>query len=744
MLLLIMTVLLAGLQPAVAQVEGTTLAVTVLPERNLLQLTWEQQPGVEAWRVYRSPEPLFQPAPQNHLCTVTDSLFYDSLTTPRAFYRVEAHRVFFSIAAVRRDLVLQQGDGNREYYSTITMTSDSTGFTLQTELPQTDRESQQPATICWRDNALAAWNSSDSLLLNRGLLLPRHDPWTGLDNGKRGLMGGYTDFNYNSFAIAEGWQIAADDSLLILEKDTLRQGIPASLRLVIDLTGNQLRQAEVWWPDRGLVSRYQYHDLDDPLLLHRREQLSYRADTLQRIVITEFSEYNMNADETTRRPADWPPTQTPNLIPCPPPPDSNEYNGWSGCSLLGEMEDMSTRPRPEETTCTVCHSDVPPRGILLMHGINSNPTIFNLMQDWLENRYDCFFYRPHFSNDFTAAEMRDSLSARLERLGDFQWIGIGHSLGGLVGRDLLQQSDNGPLQRLITIGSPHNGASLVSNIDTARGLFNDLRDDIEDLVSLNLIDWLLGTDLNQTFQSLDTYCDQIENCAAFEDLLPESSYIAQLQQGDTNVPFRALTCSDDYQHPVAELYAGLAVQYAPPYPYGQLDHMRNQLRDEFIDTWDYLETLTWNFRFIDGVNDIHWDLVTMNNDWNCYVLDAEYEWSYPLYEYHENNDCFYCPRPPFCGGGREWCCHEIPQEPDGARFWCCFNCGADQIVCYLGDASTTIELPNDGVLSRPEQTWYFEGDSSQVIVSGVSHLGEKASDHVLERLEIILDEWGME
>jgi hypothetical protein len=134
----------------------------------------------------------------------------------------------------------------------------------------------------------------------------------------------------------------------------------------------------------------------------------------------------------------------------------------------------------------------------------------------------------------------------------------------------------------------------------------------------------------------------------------------------------------------------------------------------------------------------------MNNDWNRYVLDAEYEWSYPLYEYHEDNDCFYCPRPPFCGNGLEWCCHENPQEPDGARFWCCFNCGADQIVCYLGDASTTIELPNDGVLSRREQTWYFEGDSSQVTVAGVSHLGEKASDLVLERLETILDNWGME
>jgi pimeloyl-ACP methyl ester carboxylesterase len=740
-----MTILFYGMLSAAAQGEPINLTITALPERNLLQLTWEQQPGVEAWCLYRSPEPLFEPTKTNHLCTVTDSLFYDSLTTPRAFYQVVAHHPFCSVSAVQRDLVLQPGEGNREYFSSLTMAADSTGISLQTILPAAEREQQQPAVICWRDNGLAAWNSSDSLLLNQGISLPRCDPWTGLDNGRRGLSGGYARFSYTSFAISEGWQISDYDSLLILEKDTLRHGSAASMRLVIDLSTNLLRQSEVWQSQHGLVSRYQYRELENQLLLRRREQFSYKADSLQRIVITEFSEYNLNAAEITYHPADLPPTPTQQFSPCSLPPDADEYTDWSACSLLSEMENMSNRPRPEATDCAVCHTYVPPRGVLLLHGINSNPTVFNLIQDRLESRYDCFFFRPHFSNDFTAVQMRDSLAARLERLGDIQWIGIGHSLGGLVGRDLLQrQEGNRPIQSLITIGSPHNGANLVNNIQTARGLFDDLRDDIEDLASLDLIDWLLGSDLSQTFQSLESYCDQIESCTAFTDLHPESIYIARLQQGNTNAPFNALACNDNYQYPIAELYAGLAAQFTPPYPYGQLDQTRNQLRNDFISTWNNLESLTWNFRFIDQVNDIHWDLVTMNNDWNRYVLDAEYEWSYPLYEYHEDNDCFYCPRPPFCGNGREWCCHESPQDPDGARFWCCFNCGADEIVCYLGDASTTIELPNDGLLSRQEQTWYFAGDSSQVVVSGVSHLGEKASDLVLERLESILDEWGME
>ncbi len=720
----------------------TALTITALPDQELIRLDWPAQAGIHAWHLHRDSDPFFTPGPSTFHRTTTDTLFFDSLRTVPVFYRVEPAVEAYSLSAVRRDLLLDRRGANRELFSQVQVVADSTGVGLLTTLAD-DRQGSvpQPATLCWRSGALAAFDASDSLRLNMTLDLPRRDPVTGLDNGRLGPRGGWEGFCYNSFAIAGGWSPREEDSLLILEKETLQGGQPAALKLVIDCASNTLRGSEIHRPERSLITRYHYQNSGEPLLLKRREQFSFRSDTLLRIQITDYDDYDLAAPPLAIDPLTLPPTPQPHPPLCPTPPPPDDYDDWSPCSALAAMENMNADPREATLDCANCHDMTPPDGFLLLHGFNSNPSTFNLVQSWLEENYDAVIFRPHFPTDFRASQMRDSLESRLERLGTIDWYGIGHSLGGLVGRDLLQNCDGRqPLRGLITIGSAHNGVALAANTQTARGLFEDLRDDIEDLLDLDLIDLLLGTNLSETFATMEVYFDQLESCASIVDLPPQSDYIQQLQSGRVTEPYVSLGCYADYHHPIAELYAGLTVQFSPPYPFGYLDTQRRAARQEFIALWEQLVAVTWTFRFIDQVNDIHWDLVTMNQDWVQYVLEAEVEHQHPLYEYHEDGDCFFCPNPPFCG--REWCCHEQPQEPDGARFWCCWNCGGDVIVCYLGDVTTTIEVPHEGVITLPEQTWHADGDSSLVCVEGVNHFAELKSDSALAAFAATLAGWG--
>ncbi len=178
MKLLLLFILLTSLPSPPLQAETTNLTIKVLTQRNLVRLNWERQPLVAAWQVYRSLQPLFQTALENFYCTVTDTFLYDSLTTPRAFYAVVPLQEEYAISARQRDLVLHRGGDNREYFSTVQMSADSTGLALLTLLPASERETPwpQPAAIYWSDNGLAVFDDADSLLLNRSVGLPAADP----------------------------------------------------------------------------------------------------------------------------------------------------------------------------------------------------------------------------------------------------------------------------------------------------------------------------------------------------------------------------------------------------------------------------------------------------------------------------------------------------------------------------------------------------------------------------------------
>ncbi|MBI2796411.1 MAG: alpha/beta hydrolase [Gemmatimonadetes bacterium] len=99
--------------------------------------------------------------------------------------------------------------------------------------------------------------------------------------------------------------------------------------------------------------------------------------------------------------------------------------------------------------------------VLLQHGFLSDRDTWSLLDSWLEPVFDADFYR--YSTG--ASQSFPAQGAELVR----QWSGVpgstvyvGHSNGGIVGRELVQAGRH--WKSLVTIGSPHYGAKLATSL----------------------------------------------------------------------------------------------------------------------------------------------------------------------------------------------------------------------------------------------------------------------------------------
>jgi pimeloyl-ACP methyl ester carboxylesterase len=104
------------------------------------------------------------------------------------------------------------------------------------------------------------------------------------------------------------------------------------------------------------------------------------------------------------------------------------------------------------------------RPVVLIHGLLGDPTNFLALRNHLVARgaahFASFSYLPRLDFQRLAPELRQTIDAARERTGATQVDIVGHSLGGLVARHLLETDDRGSVRRLITLGTPYCGRRI--------------------------------------------------------------------------------------------------------------------------------------------------------------------------------------------------------------------------------------------------------------------------------------------
>jgi len=99
-----------------------------------------------------------------------------------------------------------------------------------------------------------------------------------------------------------------------------------------------------------------------------------------------------------------------------------------------------------------------PTPVLLVHGLLGSPTNFLRLRRVLSARgvgnLASFSYRPALDHQRLTLQLRDTIEAVCLATGSDQLDVVGHSLGGVLARYLLEVGDGGRVRRLVTLGAP--------------------------------------------------------------------------------------------------------------------------------------------------------------------------------------------------------------------------------------------------------------------------------------------------
>jgi pimeloyl-ACP methyl ester carboxylesterase len=108
-----------------------------------------------------------------------------------------------------------------------------------------------------------------------------------------------------------------------------------------------------------------------------------------------------------------------------------------------------------------------PTPAMLVHGFLGSRTNFRAIEDALAVRgvvnFAHFEYRPRLDWPRLATRLGHAIDDLRNRTGVRKVDVIGHSLGGLVARYLVDMRADAPVRRLVTIGAPYFGARLPPN-----------------------------------------------------------------------------------------------------------------------------------------------------------------------------------------------------------------------------------------------------------------------------------------
>ena len=100
-----------------------------------------------------------------------------------------------------------------------------------------------------------------------------------------------------------------------------------------------------------------------------------------------------------------------------------------------------------------------PTPIVLVHGLLGHPSNFRFLRRFLAARgfrnFATFSYVPRVDHDELARQLRRTVEAVCEVTGRAEVDIVGHSLGGLVARHLLERGEGARVRRLVTLGAPY-------------------------------------------------------------------------------------------------------------------------------------------------------------------------------------------------------------------------------------------------------------------------------------------------
>src|SRR5690606_27417301 len=124
-------------------------------------------------------------------------------------------------------------------------------------------------------------------------------------------------------------------------------------------------------------------------------------------------------------------------------------------------------------------------------------------------------------------------------------VTVGHSMGGLVAREIVRQQGTGRVSALITTGTPHQGAFIANALDsTAPGTVfgwwvSDLAAGWTPYLYYNYpAGYALGqAALSSLLGYLADYFNDLNDLASFDDLKPASSFLSTLNQSSAPRPY---------------------------------------------------------------------------------------------------------------------------------------------------------------------------------------------------------------
>jgi pimeloyl-ACP methyl ester carboxylesterase len=100
-----------------------------------------------------------------------------------------------------------------------------------------------------------------------------------------------------------------------------------------------------------------------------------------------------------------------------------------------------------------------PTPVVLVHGLLGDPTNFNGLRSFLTDRgignFASFSYRPRIDYQNLAPLLGETIEAVCRESGTPSVDVVGHSLGGLIARYLIELGDGTRVRRLVTLGSPY-------------------------------------------------------------------------------------------------------------------------------------------------------------------------------------------------------------------------------------------------------------------------------------------------
>ncbi|HZP41575.1 MAG TPA: alpha/beta fold hydrolase [Candidatus Binatia bacterium] len=105
-----------------------------------------------------------------------------------------------------------------------------------------------------------------------------------------------------------------------------------------------------------------------------------------------------------------------------------------------------------------------PTPVVFVHGFLGDPTNFLVLRTYLGAcgvwRFASFAYRPRLDYPRLARRLGESIAALCTATGATRVGVVGHSLGGLVARYLLEIDDGHRIRRLVTLGAPYFASPL--------------------------------------------------------------------------------------------------------------------------------------------------------------------------------------------------------------------------------------------------------------------------------------------